>query len=251
MSEYICVFDSETTGKLDSFCYNVGYVIMDIDSHKIVYRADRVVEQIWHNLPLFQSAYYAEKRPIYVKAMRARQCKMDKFGYICAEMRRVFKQYDVHCAYAYNSSFDENIFNYNCNWYKCINPFDEVQIIDIRPLVINHMVNADYKKFCDDNALYTEHSNYSTTAETVYRYITKDTTFQEAHTALADAEIEAEILINAIANGATYGTTEIAPNSIERRVLSHWTVKHSSTKLYEFDANRVICSPKRHTIQIY
>ena len=121
------VFDTETTSLDKPFCYNIGYVIMNDSGMKLV-KKDFVVEQIWHNLPLFSTAYYAEKRPIYVKAMKARKTVMDKFGYICREMIRDFEKYDVVCGYAYNSSFDEKVFAFNCDWFKCSNPFDTIPI---------------------------------------------------------------------------------------------------------------------------
>ena len=72
---YICVFDSETTSLEKPFCYNIGYVIVNTEDFSIALRRSYVVEQIWHNLPLFSSAYYADKRELYVSAMRARASK--------------------------------------------------------------------------------------------------------------------------------------------------------------------------------
>ena len=117
----ICVFDTETTSLEKPFCYNIGYVIYDTDMQKILLSRSYVVEQIWHNLPLFSTAYYAEKRPIYVAEMRAHATIMSKFGYICQQMIRDFSAYEVEIAYAYNSPFDEKVFNFNCDWFKCRN----------------------------------------------------------------------------------------------------------------------------------
>ena len=69
----ICVFDTETTSLDNPFCYNIGYVIINSDNWETLLRRSYVVEQIWHNIPLFQSAYYASKREIYVADMRARK----------------------------------------------------------------------------------------------------------------------------------------------------------------------------------
>ena len=77
----IVIFDTETTSLEKPFCYNIGYSIRTSEN-QILVEKDFVVEQIWHNLPLFSTAYYAEKRPIYVNRMRARAVKMEKFGYI-------------------------------------------------------------------------------------------------------------------------------------------------------------------------
>ena len=211
----ICVFDTETTSLDKPFCYDIGYIIINTETWETLSRSF-VVEQIWHNLPLFQSAYYAEKRPLYVSAMRARTSILDKFGYICQQMRRDFKQYNVNGAYAFNSDFDEKVFNFNCDWYKCNNPFDNIPIFDIRGYAHNFLVGEDYKKFCDENGFYTDTGNYSTTAETIYRFITNNTDFNEAHTALNDAEIESEILYDCVQSGAILNQEYKAFRSIEK-----------------------------------
>ena len=76
--ENFMVFDTETTSLEKPFCYNIGYVIAN--ENEILVKKSFVVEQIWHNLPLFNTAYYAEKRPLYVSAMKARKTVLDKFG---------------------------------------------------------------------------------------------------------------------------------------------------------------------------
>ena len=75
----ICVFDTETISLDKPFCYNIGYVIAD-DCGKTLLKKSYVVEQIWHNLPLFSTAYYAEKRNIYVSEMRGKKTFLEKFG---------------------------------------------------------------------------------------------------------------------------------------------------------------------------
>lgn len=215
----ILIFDTETAGSFNKpFCYNIGYVIYDTDSRQPLVKKDFVVEQVWHNDMLFTSAYYADKRPIYVKRMRARQTKMLKFGYICREMARDIENFNVSSAYAYNSAFDENVFNYNCDWYKCINPFDNVPIFDIRGNVHEFLIDENFKSFCELYSRFTESGNYSTTAETVFQYISGDTEFNEEHTALADSEIELEILLDTVRRGAKLETAYDVKMSIKREV---------------------------------
>ena len=79
----IAIFDTETTSLDKPFCYNIGVVIANVETGDILSQKDFVVEQVWHNKMCFASAYYAEKRPLYIKAMRAKETKMEKFGYIC------------------------------------------------------------------------------------------------------------------------------------------------------------------------
>lgn len=198
----VLIFDTETTDINKCFCYNAAYVIVDIDNDNILCKKDFVIEQIWHNLPLFSTAYYAEKRPIYVKAMRSKKAKMTKYGYFCQEMARDIKKFNVACAYAYNSQFDEKVFAFNCDWYKCSNPLDTIPVFDIMGNVHNFLVDDRYIRFCEKNEKFTDSGNYSTTAETVYQYITNNTDFVEEHTALSDSLIEYEILKETLKNGS-------------------------------------------------
>lgn len=230
----ICVFDTETTSLDKPFCYNVGYVILNTNNWEVLVRHSFVVEQIWHNLPLFQSAYYADKRPIYISAMRARTTIMDKFGYICQKMYRDFSAFNVEMAFAYNSPFDEKVFNFNCDWFKCINPFDNIPIKDIRGFVHHFIVDNNYRNFCDKNGFYSDSGNYSSTAEVVYRYVANDVNFIEAHTALNDAEIEAFILRKTIESGADLMDNYKPFRSIEKKLEKTLTITDRHGDIFQF-----------------
>jgi len=245
----ICVFDTETTSLDKPFTYNIGYLIADTDNDKILLERSYVVEQIWHNLPLFSSAYYASKRPLYVEEMRAKRTTMDKFGYICRQMLRDFKQYGVEAAFAYNSPFDEKVFEFNCDWFKCSNPFDTVPIRDIRGYVHNFVVDNDYKKYCDDHGEYTESGNYSTTAQTVYRYFFDDE-FEEEHTALADAEIEYEILKKCVNKGADLKRSYKTYMSIKKNVEKTLTLTDRDKNTHEFSYNSITISKDKTKIKL-
>jgi DNA polymerase III epsilon subunit-like protein len=191
----IVVFDTETTSLEKPFCYNIGYVIADIESGNVLLKKDFVVEQVWHNPMLFTTAYYFDKREIYISRMKGKKATMEKYGYICQEMIRDFKAYNVELAFAYNSPFDVKVFEWNCEWFKCNNPFDNIPIKDIMCFVHRFIAfREDYQAFCEQNELFTESGNYSTSAETLFRYISQDLNFEEEHTALADSLIELEIL---------------------------------------------------------
>lgn len=234
----ICVFDTETTSLEKPFCYNIGYVIVNVEEDKTLLKKDFVVEQVWHNPMLFSTAYYANKRQIYIERMRARITIMDKFGYICQEMIRDFKAFGITTAFAFNSSFDEKVFNFNCDWFKCINPFDTVEIKDIRGFVHSFIVDDDYKKFCEANSYFTESGNYSSTAETVYRYLI-DECFEEEHTALADSIIESKILMYCLFKGADINETYSTLRSIERKITKQLHIKTAEQTDYYFDYNKI------------
>ena len=245
----ICVFDTETTSLDLPYCYNIGYVIIDADNWEVLARRSYVVEQVWHNLPLFSSAYYANKRPIYVASMKARKTIMDKYGYICQKMIRDFRNFEVELAFAYNSAFDEKVFNFNCDWYKCNNPFDNIPVKDIRGFVHNFIVDKKYKKYCDEHMLYTDSGNYSTTAEAVFRYLFDDD-FNEEHTALADSEIEASILHTCVLNGANLDGDYKTFRSITRTQEKTLHIRTAEQTDYYFDYSLIRISKDKTEITL-
>lgn len=244
----IVIFDTETTSIDKPFCYNIGYQIVDASSNQVLCARDFVVEQVWHNAMLFTTAYYANKRPQYVEAMRARRTKMEKFGYICQQMVRDFKAFAVTGAYAYNSPFDDKVFQYNCDWFKCVNPFDNIPIFDIRGYAHNFLVTDKYIEFCEEHELFTDSGNYSTTAEALYQYLTLDAEFSEAHTALADSEIETMILLWCIAHGAELNHNYTVYRSIPRVVKKTFTVKYGNEVVYSAEVEKITYSKSKNTV---
>lgn len=192
----ILIFDTETTSLNKPFCYNVGWIIVDSETGETQVARDYVIEQIWHNLELFATAYYADKRPLYVARMRARSVIMDKWGYVCQQMARDIKSFGVEHCYAYNSGFDVKVFDWNCDWFKTQNPLETVMVHDILGYVHKHIAFLpEYQAKCEELAMFTENDNYSTRAESVYRYMAQDNEFEEEHTALSDSKIECQILL--------------------------------------------------------
>ena len=228
----IMVFDTETIDVNKRFCYNVGYVIADTSNGNILAKRDFVVEQIWHNPELFHTAYYHEKRPLYVAALRSRKAILNKWGYICQQMYRDIKNFNITTAYAYNCDFDIGVFDYNCDWFKTINPLDTLEVKDIRDYAYNAFVDEHYKQFCEDNNCFTESGNYSTTAETMYKYVFSNPNFIEAHTALSDSEIEFAILYKALKISTS--TPAKAPMIVERCVERELTIVDTAKVEHKF-----------------
>lgn len=235
----IVVFDTETIDTEHPYCYNVGFVVYDTNELKVLAKREYVIEQVWHNPMLFSTAYYADKRPIYVNRMKGRKIKMAKWGFVCREMKTIFETLDVELAFAYNSSFDERVFNFNTDFFHTINPFDNIPIKDIIPYVHNKIgFTPKFKAFCETNELFTESGNYSANAENVYRFLKNSMEFTEEHTALADSEIELEILLECIKRGCEWNGEYKKYRSIPRKVDRVLTVEQhfeNETRVAEFD----------------
>ena len=165
-------------------------------------------------------------------------------------MARDIKAYQVENAYAFNSSFDVNVFEYDCNWFKCINPLETINVFDIRAFAIQFLVNEDYKAFCDKHEFYTEAGNYSTTAENVYRYITKNTEFLEDHTALSDSLIETEILFACTNDTEILQTEYKVPKAITREFTKTLEIIKDKETVFEIDYSSMKMSKDKTKITL-
>lgn len=233
MSNYCIVLDTETTSLDKPFCYDCSWVVIDKNTGGIVDFHNFVIEQVWHNLPLFESAYYKEKRQKYVEMMRKHDATMDKWGYVMRKLSNSIKQWGVEAVYAYNSEFDDKVIRYNCDWYHCINPLDTIPVYDIWGYASEFITNTpSYQKFCEDNERFTETGNYKGSAEVVYQFITNNPDFIEEHIGLFDSEIEAAILWECVNLGANWDTSYKVVKQLVRPIHHPFTVKVDGTEIY-------------------
>lgn len=230
---YSLILDTETTSLDKPFCYDISWVIMDNETGNIVDMKANVVEQVWHNLPLFESAYYKEKRQKYIEMMRKHDAIMNKWGYIMRNLKQDIKRYSISEIYAYNSDFDDKVISYNCDWYKCQNPLDDIPVYDIWGYASTFVTNQfQYKIFCERYHRFTETGNYKGSAEVVYQYLTKNPDFIEEHMGLFDSEIEAQILYKCIQSGAQWATSYKVNKILPREQKHPFTLKINGQKIY-------------------
>lgn len=241
----ILVFDTETVDVEHAFCYNVGYTIVNIETREKLLKRDYVIEQVWENKMLFSTSYYAEKKQLYINALRGRKASIKHWGHTMQRMIKDIQEFNVEFAYAFNSPFDVRVFDFNSEWFKTSNALDYVQTIDIRGLINKLLFSDEYKAFCEENGYYTESGNYSGNAETLTKFIRQDIDFVEDHTALSDSLIEADIILYMIdkygvditQEGKVYATV---PRETEREmVIVHNGVEHKFTYLKKITRNGI------------
>lgn len=118
-------------------------------------------------------------------------------GSLCANaniavwnVSELLKLYKVDTLCAYNSHFDL----VRTEAKKLLTQVPN--FIDIWLAAIETITDTvSFRNFCDTHGLYSPSKKYlSTNAETVYKYLTQDTSFEEEHTAFEDAIIEKRIL---------------------------------------------------------
>lgn len=232
-------FKAENKGLYYPLIYDIGIVITDRNGRDL-YRNSFIVDEIYNNDEYFKSAYYAEKRPYYDALIRDNLMAVRPWFWITQELVTLFKMYRVTHVCAYNAHFDfkrafpftnnfiyahkrNNVEDFLSRWGKSANidttrlPWhkntlalrgNHYKILDIWNAACDTFLNyKSYKDMAEDNGWLNAKGEYRTTAEYAYCYIQNDNTFSEAHTALADAEIETVILHKVIATHRpfTYG----------------------------------------------
>lgn len=196
----VLVLDTETLGIYDPSVYDLGYLIYDTVDGTLVAR-DYITKEIYDNPKKMQTAYYYNKLPIYEERLADGYCKKTKWTYILRMLQRDINKYKPDGIYAYNSSFDTRAIAKTCELFKTKNPTAD-GITDIwKGLTDPHITETeDYKKFCRANGFMTKHKRprCQAKAETVYRFLTRQTDYVEQHTALEDSKIELAILLKAL-----------------------------------------------------
>ena len=194
----VLVLDTETLGLQDRRIYDLGYLIYDTADGSTLKMRDYIIKQVYDNPDLMNSAYYKNKLPIYEQRLADGYCKKCYWGTALKTLLNDIKNYQVDGIYAYNSKFDERAINETCKRFNRENPLDG--ILDIMDYISPITETEDYKEFCRKNNYLTKHRPPQTQrkAETLFRYLMKQTDYQEEHTALEDSKIELNILMVAL-----------------------------------------------------
>lgn len=208
--------------------YDLGWKVMDAKGNTYA-RKNYLISEIFSVPAIFDTAYYAEKRPLYLE-------KLEKGEIILADwrsaVRELIEDMDAcEAVGAYNSMFDfkkaipftDLYINqlYSADFHKwlkwqnkiadelatgIVHPssktFEETvfrfrekeyPLFDLWGLSCRHILNCDeYKQMCLDEKWETASGKYfKTSAETAFRFYSERCDFIEAHTAIEDADIEA------------------------------------------------------------
>lgn len=205
----VIVFDTETTGELDCpFAYDLGYAVLNLESSAILKTESLVISEIFNDEEMMASAYYAEKIPLYREALRKGERKM----VTCATAKRMLtadcKRYNVHYLSAHNARFDyrstATTQRYlTCSKYRFFLPYGCELIDTLKMARLALKANDEYGEFCYNNDYLTKRGCRRYTAEILYRFISGDNEFVEAHQGLDDVMIEKDILLYCLRNGLT------------------------------------------------
>lgn len=211
--------------------YDIGWIICDRRGYPSRHRSFLVAE-IFGNPDLFQTAYYADKRPRYLEKLKSGiEIELKPWNEIAEILMEDLQEVNGVCAY--NAAFDfkkaipitdryiEKVYSPDYSeWIaeqhricdsiaagekiKSNRRRDDMAfkfrgntypMFDLWRLACEHLLNCEwYKEKCAANGWWTNSGKYyKSSAETSYAFISGNPNFVEDHTAYEDAKIEMEI----------------------------------------------------------
>jgi hypothetical protein len=204
--ETILLVDTEFITLNKPFVYDLSYLIArKVDDKYITLKSvGNVVKQVYQNKMMFETAYYSEKRKLYVSALKGKTYKQNYLGNILRQLKKDIAEYNVSIVLGYNVNADLRSIGYTSEYLKLNNPLNETKVIDLMPIVVNTICDTnEYKNFAKENKLITEKGYYKMSVESVMKYITNDIYFVEKHLGKSDNENEIDLLNYTISKGAS------------------------------------------------
>ena len=206
----LIALDTETTNSLDDpFMYDLGYIVTD-EEGKVYASRSYVIEEVFMNLDLMESAYFAEKRPQYWTDIMEGKRTLASIWEVRSQLAKDCKDFGVKIIFAHNALFDYKAMQYTqryltCSKYRWFIPFG-VEIWDSLKMARKAFgKDENYITFCKENNYLTQYNKPKFTAEVLYRYLTNDISFNESHTGLEDVMIEKEIFSECYKRGIVNG----------------------------------------------
>lgn len=192
------IVDTETTNSLEyPFVYDLGYAV--IDNIGDVYEIGSYVNaDIFLDKDLMASAFFLDKVPKYWEEIQKGERFLRKWKRIKKVVREVMETWDIKDVIAHNAIFDYRSTAYTqryltCSRYRYFFPFGTHFIDTLKMAKAVFAEDEQFQKWANDNGYLTKQGHAQYKAEILYRYITNDNNFVEAHTALEDVMIEKEI----------------------------------------------------------
>ena len=233
--------DSESKKKIaiaKPLVYDIGWTIAN-RTHGIVEKRNFLVAETFSVPAVFNTAYYKEKRPLYLDMMKRGEIEVLPWDSIMEILLADLQEAEYICAYNAMFDFKKAIIFTELYIRKLYSPFyhewedlqrescrriltekkkqnerdfdpehfifrgEKYPMIDIWGVACKYLLNSNkYKNMCLKEGKISPSGLYFTTnAEVAMQYLSQRFDFIEDHTALSDAEIETEILFYCLKRG--------------------------------------------------
>ena len=201
---YYLTIDTETANGLDDpMMYDLGGCIHDRQGNVYETFSFIIYDVFCADRQLFDTAYSAEKRPMYEAQIAEGKRKIVSIYTAKRHVADLCKKYNVKAIIAHNARFDYRSTNYTLRYVtksksRYFLPYGIPMWDTLKMAQDTICKQKTYIKFCQDNG-YMVRGRVRATAEILYRYIKNDNDFIEDHTGLEDVLIEKEIFAKCIA----------------------------------------------------
>lgn len=201
------LIDTETMNaspddKKNLLVYDLGMAVIN-EQGKILVKHSYIINECFFNMAdIMQTAYYASKIPLYNKEIQEGKRIVIDFLTAFYRVREIIKNYKIEAVVAHNMIFDLNALNNTLRYItkselRYFFPYN-IKIYDTLKMARSVWGKTPkYKRYCTKNNYLTAHKKPQPrfTAEILYKYITKNENFKEAHTGLEDVLIEKYIFV--------------------------------------------------------
>ena len=192
--KFYMVLDCETVADA-RVPYDIAWLIVDREGN-IYERFNGLVAEVLQNETLRylvrKDSFAKRKASFYLDEEHAPIMPMDEIANYTIDILEKYNAVVV----AYNAAFDIKVLDNYAQVLTGTPFFDyDVEVWDLWNMALNTICDSsNYVRWCIDAGFITAKGNISCSAEAVYSYLFADANFVEEHTALADCEIEAQIL---------------------------------------------------------
>lgn len=196
------VLDTETTNSIECpLVYDLGYIIFD-ENKNILVKRSFVVTDIFFS-ELMEYAFFKDKIPMYNEEIKQeKRIALSLYGIRQMFLKDII-QFNVSVLMAHNCLFDYRALQNTIRFVskskaRFFFPKNVVFYDTLKMAKQTLAKNKIYNYFCKKNGYLTKQNTCRLTAEIIHRFITKENTFNEAHTGLEDCEIEKDIFFKCL-----------------------------------------------------
>jgi hypothetical protein len=201
---YYLTIDTETANSLDDpMMYDLGGAIHDRHGNVEETFSFVIYDVFCADRALFDTAYYAEKRPIYEAQIASGQRKIVSIFTARRYVADLCRKYNVKAIIAHNARFDYRATNCTLRYVtksksRYFLPYG-IPVWDTLKMAQDTICKQKtYIEWCQMNG-YIVRGRVRATAEVLYKYISGNNDFVEDHTGLEDVLIEKEIFAKCMA----------------------------------------------------
>ena len=202
---YYLTIDTETANSLDDpMMYDLGGAIHDRHGNVEETFSFVIYDIFCADRALFDTAYYAEKRPMYEAQIQAGTRKIVSIFTARRYVADLCRKYNVRAIIAHNARFDYSSTNKTLRYvtkskYRYFLPYGIPMWDTLKMAQDTICKQPTYVRWCKKNNYCQRNGKPRATAEILYKYITANEDFVEDHTGLEDVLIEKEIFAKCMA----------------------------------------------------